>query len=467
MSQEQRGFDVYEMDISTIEIPDQSALLAQDDAIFEEQRAARPLDVEFRGPCPADVVGQRMVWLGFRIAPSEWPGYLRLGFACDLDFNIATLDIHHTQFQRLQDGIERVLKGQSAGIQLTTPGELHSRQVRRQAGAMLLDLKEGASDIHVLDIGHKTLLKARLYTPDLMIALSRILPALSEINPAPDRRSLRTARTFEPALVEDMPPEMQVKARQEAQIPLPEYWINPKDKPEILDLVTLNLRNDERFHDLVVDLRSVHLSTKFGLFPLDRMSFDFGEFPVQMALDYRPDPKGKPKTLVTNFVSDDFKILRDTVKDDFWVVRLGNGFRVDVPFESRPMIIETLRAPMALYKETHNKMNRLQTSLYFGRNFVVPKDKTFEVLDQKAQDRRLKKLAKSVETTGVKAEPDKPIRDAIQPTHLRHDLNRPVIETIPFESGDRNAVPTESDSTIPDASSPEVRHLRALAPDLR
>lgn len=483
MELQEQGFTVDERESAPSPPLDESALLPQEDAIFEGTGAdhRRP-DVEFRGPCLAEVVGHRVHkdWLGFRIGPSEWPGYLRLGFATDLGFNIATLDIHHSQFDRLKKGIERVQKGLNAGIQLSPPGELHSRQVRRQAGALLLELGEGASQITVLDLNHQSLLKAKLYTPDLKLSLERITPAFDTIQAGPDRRSLRTGKgadvVMDPQYGLDIEQMSAPPAEPRAQVRLPEYWVSPKDKPEILDLVTLNLRNDERFHDLTLDLRSVNLITERGMFPLIKMAFDFSEFPVRMALDYLPPGQSRPKTLMCNFLKDDYQVLRDTAQNDLWSIRQANRYRTDIPMESRAMIIETLRAPMKKYKEVHHNYSRLQTQLYFGPNFEAPIEQTFEALDLKANEKRLRDVAKEARRSAkAQAVPGQGPSDAPEPTpsgsRVSPSAFLPSTQYVASREPSRGESlitgPTNSEADLLEPGPEPEKHLPAFVPDLR
>lgn len=341
MSNDLRDFNDDEMGLAGGDVQDESALTPSGDAIFPGGRETRPLDVVLRRPCPAEVGGKNMVWLGFRMAPSEWPGYLRIGFATDLDFNIATLDIHHSQFEALKAGIGRALKGQSAGIQLTTPAELMSRQFRRQSGALLFEVREGVSDIGVVDLKGNPLMKARLPTPDLMIALRKMPDSLSEISPAPDRRTLRALRGQEAYLLEDMPASMREAAQQDLQLTLPEHWSRPIDRPELLELVAIQRRNDLKYNDLNMRCTSVHLRDGNGLHSLHSFGFDFTQAPL-LSVEYTPAESKRKRTDCRPFFKADLAIMRKTIDADFWSLKAGGDVQADIPVESRAGILEHL-----------------------------------------------------------------------------------------------------------------------------
>ena len=317
--------------------------LLEGDVRDEDAIAGTAPPIHLRAPGGIDHVGRQdqSYWLGFRIAPSNWPGYLRVSFASDLNFNAATLDIHHSEFGRLKDGIERFAGGQCAGINLNTPAEFMTPRYRKVIGVILLQPEPPLGRVQLLDLDFEPVATISAYHPDMVAGIASIPQHFGAVFEAPPRRALRRL---------DAPLADQV----------PDGWLFglPQGEP----LAEIRERFDGKYAEVRIALQNATARIRGELTEALEVDFDFADWPAVVSIETRR-PDGSRNTEVAMLDWPDIRAMREHVEDQMLRVRSMGHLEVEVPRADRPNLLNTLetyflKAEEALAAQMRNLRTR-------------------------------------------------------------------------------------------------------------
>ncbi len=273
-------------------------------------------------------------WLGWRLVASPWPGYFRIGFASDLDFNSATLDIHHSEFETVRRGIERLAEGRSAGLHFNTPAELMTPRYRRAVGAVLLCPSPPIATVEILGLDYDPVATVSAFAPDIVKGALAIAPLLGTVEEGPARRGLRRLEVAEETM-------------------LPNEWTQPEHAAREQLVSEIRERHGDQHAELCITFPDVAGQYMGRDVRVSTLEYDFGDWPVVAALAYRTSDE-EDRTALISIAWPDVQALRQSTHEPMVSLRAGGTVRVDIPEQDRARVAQLVAEKFGVTESVHS-----------------------------------------------------------------------------------------------------------------
>lgn len=321
------------------EVLEQATMFSMPDDTVPGEAPLRSRNLFLRAPCPVHIINRKSVWLGFRLGPSRWPGYFRLALAADNQYNVATFDIHKSDFAALRTAIERITRGLPASVRFTAGAQMASMAGRKTATTALVEFMQHEGRITILGQNMEQLVMARGWAPDLREAFSMIPAMLDSIPSGPTLKSLRTAP--------------------KAALILGETGDADNEQPPL----HITKRYEDTRREIVIRLNASPLMLNQKLIDASSISFDFSDYPPCMYVE-----ENKPMRIHIFTVNPfDLQAMLRTQNDELWTLRSRGQVRVDIPHAQRAAVLKEIETMFTDAEEFRpKKMVELQSSFDFG-----------------------------------------------------------------------------------------------------